>query len=174
MEQWREIDGFDGVYEISSQGNVKSFARNSIGKIIRPVNLCGYLRIGLWKNKIKHSILIHRLVAIAFIPNPENKPEVNHINGKKWDNRVENLEWCTRRENVQHAFNTNLRTGYLGEKHPTTKLKDDDVINIRKRKQNGEYSKQVHKDYKNKIQFRSFNNIWYNQCWKHLLGGSYD
>ena len=71
-------------------------------------NWDGYRRIQIWKGNKCHFISIHRVVAETFIPNPENKPFINHINGKKDDNRVENLEWCTQKENIQHAFRTGL------------------------------------------------------------------
>jgi len=68
----------------------------------------GYKNIQLYKNEIPKSFKIHQLIAKAFIPNPENKPNINHINGVKDDNRVENLEWCTQKENIQHAWDTGL------------------------------------------------------------------
>jgi hypothetical protein len=82
----------------------------------------GYLMVGFYSKGKAIGKLIHRLVAEAFIPNLENKPNVNHINGIQSDNRVENLEWCTQKENVDHAFKIGLQL--TGEKHHATKLSD--------------------------------------------------
>ena len=80
-------------------------------KMLNPKkNHDGYLRIQIWKNRKCRFVNLHRIIAETYIPNPENKPFVNHINGNKQDNRVENLEWCTQKENIGHAWNTGLST----------------------------------------------------------------
>lgn len=96
----------DANYAVDELGNVYSMRRNK--QLTAKLNHDGYLRIQLWKNQKCEYISIHRLIAETFIPNPENKPFVNHINGIKGDNRVENLEWCTQKENIKHAFDTGL------------------------------------------------------------------
>lgn len=107
VEEWRGVKDYEGLYQISNTGKVKSLYRNNerilIGDIIK-----GYLRVELTKNKKIKKFLVHRLVAQAFIPNPENKPYVNHIDGNKENNNVSNLEWCTQRENINHAWETGL------------------------------------------------------------------
>lgn len=93
-EIWRDISGYEGFYQISSWGSVKSF--HGHGRILRPYNDSdGYPMVILCKNNHRKSVPIHRLVAHAFIPNPENLPCINHLDEVKSNNRVENLEWCT-------------------------------------------------------------------------------
>lgn len=120
MEVWKSVVGYDNFYQVSNLGRVKSLSRVSQNKYgnycikEKLLILCndgyGYARVCLTnESKIKKNYKVHRLVALAFIPNLTNKKEVNHVNGIKDDNRVENLEWCTAKENTQHAFNTGLR-----------------------------------------------------------------
>lgn len=114
-ENWKPISGYEGLYEISDSGKVKSlpkkkgvsFINGNSPEILLKNNLGrnGYFRINLGRNKMKS---VHRLVAEAFIPNPDNKKWVNHKNGVKTDNRVSNLEWSTISENCQHAVRTGL------------------------------------------------------------------
>ena len=121
MEEWKPIKGYEGRYEVSSMGKVRSVRRTIIQKDRSefPCNRQwggwmlkgdekkggGYPRVVLYKNGKRHRVLIHRLVCEAFIPNPDNKPFVNHKDGNPNNNQVSNLEWCTCKENVQHAIN---------------------------------------------------------------------
>ena len=96
-EEWKVIDGYNNNYSISNKGNVKN---NNTNKILKQaVNRGGYNKLCLSVNGKKKTELIHRLVALAFIPNPENKPHVDHINNNKIDNNVNNLRWATAKEN---------------------------------------------------------------------------
>jgi hypothetical protein len=125
IEEWRDVVGYEGFYMVSNLGNIKSKNRilyNRWGAYIKktdelafPKNIEGYRKGGLTKDKICKKFSLHRLVAIAFIPNPILKDEVNHINGIRDDNRTENLEWCTKRENQCHsARNKNCSSKFIG------------------------------------------------------------
>ena len=113
MEEWKSIPGYEGLYEVSSYGRVKSLEISYIRKngimdqksemILSPKNNgTGYFTVCLYKNKIHKYYLIHRLVAEAFLPNPDNLPEVNHKDEDKSNNRVDNLEWCDRKYNLNY------------------------------------------------------------------------
>ena len=120
VEVWKDVNGFEGHYQISNLGRVKSLRRKflcgnggyrildeTIAKLTKDNK--GYYRKCLLNHGYKKSERIHRLVAKHFIPNPQNKPQINHINGIKTDNRVENLEWATNGENQSHAYKLGLR-----------------------------------------------------------------
>ncbi len=136
-EIWKQVPEYEGAYEVSNLGRLKSLSRVSIKSNMRRcvvsehiVNAYltsdGYLRTGLSKNKVSKMMLVHRIVAITFLENKEGKRTVNHINGIKTDNRVENLEWATDIENVQHSWTHLGREGSLkgkfGELHHASQL----------------------------------------------------
>jgi len=129
MEKWKDVIGYEGLYQINSLFNV----RNNKGLILNVSLNRNYYRIGLSKNGVGKYIKLHRLIALHFIPNPDNLPCINHINGIKTDNRLENLEWCTYRHNQLHAYKTGLRKPIenKGILNPQSKLTNEDVIFIR-------------------------------------------
>lgn len=111
-EQWRPVEGYEGLYEVSNLGRIKSLNYNHTGveKVLKPKNNKGYLRVDLRKDGKHKFFLVHRLVATAFLPNPEGFEQVNHINEDKTNNCVDNIEWCSRRYNNNYGTR-NVRIG---------------------------------------------------------------
>ena len=109
-EIWKPIKDYEGLYEVSNLGRVKSLRRNII---VKPyMNHTGYWMVNLWYNCKQDKRLISRLVAETFIPNPNDYPIINHIDGNKQNNHVSNLEWCTYSQNIKHAHDNGLRKIY--------------------------------------------------------------
>ena len=150
-EEWREIEGYDGEYKISNKGQVASLKRNNYYILSPGRDSQGYYTVALSKNGNTKSYLLHVLLAKTFIPNPENKPVVNHKDGNKINNNLDNLEWVTYKENNVHAYAIGLKKPCQGTRHKSAKLNDEAVKFIRK------YYKPYDKDFNRKVMAKLFN-----------------
>ena len=170
-EKWVPIKGYEVLYEISSFGRIKSLARKHVAqdKIIKLQNSAyGYYIVSLHdKCGVMTTYLVHILVAKHFIKNPKNKPEVNHKKGIKKDNRYHQLEWSTKLENVQHAFETGL-VCHKGQKNANHILTNEQVLEIF----NSELTtKELSKKYK--VKTGAITQIKRGNRWSHLTGKKY-
>ena len=170
IEEWRTIEGYEGLYEVSSYGQVRSFDRYvkysdgrihlHKGKVLSPIkDKDGYLQVVLNCNGKRKRIKVHRLVAQAFILNIDNLPQVNHKDEDKTNNRVDNLEWCTAKYNVNfgtariRSRDTNIKNGYwtgLNKKEYKKKYYEENKDKIKEYMRN--YSHQYYLKKKEQIQ----------------------
>jgi len=181
IEIWKEVKGYENHYWISTLGRLKTNNHYGSGKdaIMKPAeNKKGYLCTSITKNKKLFPVKIHRLVAIAFIDNNDNKPQVNHINGIKTDNRVENLEWCTNKENAHHAinaglfyFNTSEQSKNIipkkGELNGCSKLTEIEILEIRSKFIPRKYTRDIlAKEYN--VKACTIKDIILRKSWTHI------
>jgi hypothetical protein len=169
-EIWKIIPNHE-EYEASTIGRVRKSNYRNTGKplILKPYKRSnGYLQLRIFKNGVEgKTIAVHRLVAKAFIPNPKNKPQVNHINAVKYDNRVENLEWCTSMENNKHRDLLGLGNYVNGEQQGSSKLKEEEVLQIRELYDSGELNiSELHRKFN--VSRRNIRFIVQRKSWKHL------
>lgn len=129
---WKTIEEYPN-YEINTDSTIR---RIKSKRILKQDGTSPYFRVTLWIKNIPKHQSVHRLMAKAFIPNPENKAQVNHIDGNKKNNNIENLEWATISENSKHAFDLNLRTGRPGEKNSNSVLTMKAVLDIIEQRKN--------------------------------------
>ena len=172
---WKDINEYEDIYAINIYGNIVNKKFNKLRKIDSSGN---YDTIALCKNnKVKH-FLVHRLLAQHFIPNPKNKPEVNHVDGNKKNNNINNLEWCTRSENQKHSHNIGLTINQRKKQSDRMKnessensrraiLKEKEVLEIKELYKSGSYTQLelssiygVHKD--------TIGDITRNKTWNKL------
>ena len=186
-EIWKDIEGAEGLYKISNYGRVKTnkkrIGENSeiefVDKILKgALTKLGYNRTKVcYRNGKFKMFSTHRLVAKHFIPNPDNKPEINHIDGIKTNNHVSNLEWCTRSENMKHAVQLGLRSiteyqrkriseTHNGELSTFAKLKECDILNIRNLFVEGMSYAKISKLYP--VNAGAIRCIVLGQTWKHV------
>lgn len=181
-EIWKDIPGYEGSYQVSNMGRVRSLPRKRArqranykdgfvtipGVVLKPFkDRRGYPKVRLYPVKNRNQPRVHQLVAEAFIPNPENKRTVNHINGVKDDNRLENLEWATDSENIKHSFDIGTRKYIVGS--GKSKLKPHEVLEIRRLFTfYGVSQKDIHSMYSDKISFHAIKEITCYLTWKDL------
>lgn len=149
MEIWKSLKNYEGLYEISNLGRIMSLSkRGSAIKKIRKTGLdvsTGYLNVMLRKDNKPLTKRVHRLVAEHFVPNPENKPIVNHKDGNKRNANADNLKWCTYSENTKHSFKLGLQRKVFGNNNYITKIKDENVLEIKKLINIGKSNKEIAK-----------------------------
>ena len=165
IEKWRAVIGYEGIYAISSLGRIR---RN--GRIIRAsINPHGYWQVGLCVGGKSVTRKVHRIVAMSFLGlPPKGRPWVNHIDGRKLNNCVENLEWSSPSENIQHGYDNGLQVvkRCRGEANGSAKLTEDSVRSIRARRRTGEPLKSIAVDYG--IHFGTVSGICRRTRWAHV------
>lgn len=181
VEIWKPVKGYEGLYEVSNVGRVKSMPRTIARSDGKPYTIKkekimklfadedGYRRIEMRNDGKSFKTFAHRLVARAFIPNAENKPQVNHINGIKNDNRVDNLEWVTLQENKDHAVANGLVADQRGIKNPSNTLEEKQVMKIIELKEKGFRPVEIAR--KIDIPYSNVRNVYYGYTWTWLTGG---
>lgn len=182
-EKWKDIEGYEGLYQVSNLGNIKSLERkvlckNGEFKTIHEKNRKPfkdkdeYLGLTLSKNGKLQTIKVHREVAKAFIPNNNNKEQVNHIDGNKNNNIISNLEWCTNQENRNHAIKNGL-ANQRGEHNPMSKLTLELAKEIRElyRKDKNKYKIKVLADMFG-VCFQNIHGIITYRTWKEKNWGT--
>jgi len=179
-EVWRPVDGYEGLYEVSNLGRVRTLpkiwynGKNHATKQSKPsvllkgsVTIYGYACVQLSKNGRVHGKMVHRLVADAFLPKTKDKNQVNHIDGNKINNKLQNLEWCTAKENTDHAIKIGLKVSKKGEGSTCCKLSEADVIRIRELYGTGKYRQGALAEEFG-VSRSNINNIVNRYTWTHI------
>jgi DNA-binding XRE family transcriptional regulator len=164
MENWKSIKNYEGLYEVSNLGRVRSLKSDKF--LIPRLSKKGYHRVGFWKNNKGKDFYIHRLVAIYFIENPNNLEEVNHKDGDKSNNHFSNLEWYSHKENMSHGYKNGLINN-RGSKCATSKLIECDILKIREIYLNSNYTHQSIAD-KFGVTRECITKILNNKTWTHI------
>jgi len=184
-EIWLPIKGFEDYYEVSNLGRFRSKDRVLIrstgvqqkckGKILKNNYYTnGYVQLILYVEKQRFNFIAHRVVADHFIPNPDNLPIINHLDLIKWNNRVVNLEWCTKSENGLHAVINGcfLNVEKLkGGVHPNAKISDDEALYIKQNfiKRDFKNNTKLYDEFSHRISRSNFDKICFNHAWKHIV-----
>jgi hypothetical protein len=176
QEIWKDIKGYEGCYQVSNYGRVKSLPRkinarwgeghNIKGRIMsQRLTHNGYLVCSLRNGNIQKTYKVHRLVGEVFVENGKNYPQINHKDGNKLNNKPTNLEWVTPKQNTKHAFDTNLRNPPKGKSHHNARLTEKDVLEIRKN-QNGLTHRELSVLYN--ISSKYISELVTFKKWKHI------
>lgn len=175
-EIWKPVKDFEGLYEVSNLGRVRSLdrivktsrgSRHFHSYVLSPaVSNKGYLLVLLCKDGKQHTKRVHRLVAEAFLPNIYNFSQINHLDGNKQNNCVDNLEWCDNSRNQIHAFQMQLNTPRKGELNGSHKLNENEVRSIRFKYSKGESEQQLGKEYG--VSSTQIHRIVTNRNWVHV------
>ena len=165
-EEWKTIDGFDGMYLISNYGRIKSL-KGKEERILKTAMSRGYKQVNLYYNSKHHKYKVHRLVAMYFIPNPNNYPVVNHIDECKTNNHVSNLEWCTVEYNNNYGNRLNKVRKTMKGKTPSNKKKDIIQLTL-----DGKYIK-IWDSIREIQRELNYNNSCISQCCNGKLKSSY-
>jgi len=175
-EVWKDVVGYEGLYEVSGNGKVMSKKRRGVKERIIKSHWCvktkqyKSLRISLYKDGVKKTLFVHRIVADAFVSNPYNKPYVNHIDNNPENNDYKNLEWCTRQENVNWCrVSGRLKTAHLrkiGEQVKNSILKESDIPKIFLMSNLGKSSSDIGKVFGTSPS--TIKNVLQRRTWKHV------
>jgi len=160
-ERWRKVVGYEGLYEVSDCGNLRN---EKTGKGLLKRNSKGYLVIDLHKEGERKSFRVHRLVAQAFIKNPDNLSQVNHIDGRKMNNYRSNLEWNSPKQNIRHSVLTG--TFPIGERNGGSVLKEVEVKQIRTLSRGGVNNKDLSKKFE--VSRKTIFSVVHHLTWKHI------
>lgn len=174
----KDIKGYEGLYAATEEGKIWAYRKKtSDGRTVKERFLKtwlighGYETVMLYKDGVSAKFLVHRLVAQTFIPNPDNLREVNHLDANKLNNRADNLEWVSSKENKRHAIALGLyenlgRNTPKGSKHPSSKLTETQVREIKKRISNGEFKRALGREYG--VSDTLIRYICRGSTWKHI------
>lgn len=183
QELWLPIAGYEGIYEVSNLGRVRSIDRKSFrkasnksfdgywtnisGRLFKPViNNAGYFCVVLCYQRATKIALIHRLVATAFVQNESKLPQVNHLDGKKLNNTPDNLEWCTASYNLKHAYKNGLKIPQYGETSGVARFTEQDILDIRELLRHGYTQRRVAAMYD--TGHSTIRQIGSRETWRHV------
>lgn len=174
IEIWKDIPDYENFYQASNLGRIKSLSRIDASGHLRKekmIKLCidsyGYYNTHLYKNTIAKNMKVHRAIALAFIPNPECKPQIHHKNFNKLDNNIENLEWVDSKTNINYSHKMGKVNVVMGERHYAAKFDDNQIRNIREVYSHGNISP---KELAKKFNVGG-SNIYFiinKKTWKHV------